>query len=156
MGPGVHLIELSPNCSLTPRAATLFYLSVMAVCLPVAIACTVVGLWPVLPFAGLELLGVGVALQLSMRRGRAREFIRIDERDVVVARWSGSRQVEHRFVRPWTRVRLQRAGVAAWPSRLMLGAMGRSVEVGSFLTEPERQRLGTRLTELLGTARTTG
>lgn len=146
----MHLIELSPNCSLKPRAATFFYVSVLAACLPGVIACAMKGLWLVLPFAGLELLGLAAALALSLRRGRTREYIRIDERDVVVARCRGHEQVLHRFARPWTRVRLRPAGVATWPSRLMLGAMGRTVEVGSFLTETERQRLGTRLAELLG------
>ena len=111
------------------------------------------GFWPVLPFAGLELLGIGTALYISMRRGRTREFIRIDDLDVWFARSRGSRQVQYRFARPWTRVRLRAASVPAWPSRLLLGAMGRSVEVGSFLTEPERQRLQARLAELLGAAR---
>lgn len=148
----MHLIELSPNCSLTPRAATLFYLSVLAVCLPIALACAVAGFWPVLPFAGVELLGLGAALLVSMRKGQVREFIRIDERDVVVGRSGGGRQVQHRFARPWTRVQLRAASVPSWPSRLLLGAMGRTVEVGSFLTEPERRRLKARLTELIGSA----
>lgn len=145
----MHVFELSPNCSLTPRSATLFFVSVAAACLPIAIACVMAGLWPVLPFAGAELLGLGFALRLSLRRGRVREFIRIDERDVTVGRADGSRATEHRFARPWTRVRLSRAGVATWPSRLLVGAMGRSVEVGAFLTEGERRRLGRRLAELL-------
>jgi uncharacterized membrane protein len=145
----VHVFELSPNCSLTPRSATLFFASVAAVCLPVAIACAVAGLWPVLPFAGAELLGLGLALHLSLRRGRVREYIRIDERDVTVGRREAERAVEHRFARPWTRVQLRRARVATWPSRLVVGAMGRSVEVGAFLTEGERRRLGRRLAEVI-------
>jgi uncharacterized membrane protein len=145
----VHFFELRPNCSLTSRSATLFYLSILAVCLPVAIAAALAGLWPVLPFAGLELLGVGAALKISMRRGRDREFVRIDERDVTIGRSSGSRQVEYRFARPWTRVELRTAGVPAWPSRLLVGSMGKTVEIGHFLTESERQRLTARLAELI-------
>lgn len=145
----MHVFELSPNCSLTPRSATLFFASVTAVCLPVALACAAAGLWPVLPFAGAELLGLGLALHLSLRRGRVREYIRVDERDVTVGRREAGRAVEHRFARPWTRVRLRRARVASWPSRLLVGAMGRSVEVGAFLTEGERRRLGRRLSEVI-------
>jgi uncharacterized membrane protein len=40
--------------------------------------------------------------------------------------------------------------VAHWPSRLLLGAHGRTVEVGAFLTEDERLGLRQRLSELLG------
>lgn len=151
-GRSVHLIELSPNCSLTCRAAAFFYFSVVAVCLPIATACAVAGFWPVLPFVGLELLGLGAALCISLKRGHQREFIRIDERDVVVAREHGSGQEQHRFARPWTRVQLRTASVPSWPSRLLLGSMGRTVEVGSFLTEAERHSLKARLVELIGTA----
>jgi len=145
----VLVFELSPNCSLSPRSATLFYASVVAVCLPVAVACAAAGFWPVLPFAGLELAGLAVALRLSLRRGQVRETIRIDEREVTVGRASGREHSEHRFARPWTRVQLRKANVASWPSRLLVGAMGRSVEVGAFLTEGERRRLGRRLAEVI-------
>jgi uncharacterized membrane protein len=148
-GQSVHLLELSPNCSLTSRSATLFYLSVSALALPVAVAFAAAGMWPILPFAGLELLGLGAALVLSLRRGRIRELIRIDERDVVVARTNGRRRVEVRFTRAWTRVQLRRPAYRTWPSRLLLGSMGRTVEVGSFLTEPERRSLKLRLVELI-------
>lgn len=145
----MHLFELSPNCSLTPGTASLFYVSILTVSLSIAGAFAAMGFWPVLPFAGLELLGLGVALHLSLRRGRVREFIRIDERSVVIASADAGRTVEHRFARPWTRVELRAGAVATWPSRLLLGAMGRTVEVGAFLTESERRRLGARLAELL-------
>lgn len=145
----MHLFELSPNCSLTSGTATLFYLSILIVSLAVAGGFAAIGFWPVLPFAGLELLGLGLALRLSLRRGRTREFIRIDERDVVVKRSGGRERMECRFSRPWTRVQLRAAPVPNWPSRLLLGSMGRTVEVGAFLTESERRRLKARLSELL-------
>jgi uncharacterized membrane protein len=145
----VHLFELSPNCSLTSGTATLFYLSILAVVLPVTGACMVLGFWPVLPFAGLELLGLAVALQLSLRRGRKREFVRIDEQSVTVASTSRDRATEHRFARPWTRVELRAGHYPAWPSRLLVGTMGRMVEIGAFLSESERRHLGARLNELI-------
>lgn len=152
----MHFFELRPNCSLTSRSATLFYLSILAVCLPVATAAALAGFWPVLPFAGVELLGIAAALAISLRRGRSREFVRIDERDVTVGRSSGRGQVEFTFPRPWTRVRLREAGVPSWPSRLLVGSMGRTVEIGHFLTEGERRRLEARLAELIPAPRRAG
>jgi len=145
----VHVFELEPNCSLTSHAVFLLYLTILAVSLPVATACAMVGFWPVLPFAGAELLAFAIALQLNLRRGRVREFIRIDEREVTFRRSGDGREAEFRFARPWTRVVLRPAGVPSWPSRLVLASMGRTVEVGRFLTEGERRRLGARLAELL-------
>jgi uncharacterized membrane protein len=146
----VHVFELEPNCSLTFRAAALLYLSILAVTLPVAVACAWAGFWPVLPFAGAEVAAFWIALQLSLRRGRLREQIRIDEREITVQRRGGRRDAVFRFARPWTRVRLVAAGVPTWPSRLLFASMGRSVEVGEFLTETERRQLGARLADLLG------
>lgn len=148
-GAVVHVFELEPNCSLTSRAVFLLYLTILAVSLPVATACAMVGFWPVLLFAGAEVLAFAIALQLSLHRGRVREFIRIDEREVIVRRSGAGRDSELRFPRPWTRVLLRPAAVPSWPSRLVLASMGRTVEVGRFLTEGERRRLGARLTELL-------
>lgn len=145
----MHHFELSPNCSLASRAAALLYLSILAVVLPVAIGCAAAGFWPVLVFAGIELAAFGIALQLSLRRRRMREFIRIDAKEVTVGRAGCGRESEIRFPRPWTRVLLQPAAIASWPSRLVVASMGRSIEVGSFLTESERRRLVARLAELI-------
>jgi uncharacterized membrane protein len=56
MGPKVNhvlTIQLSPNCSLTPRGAALFFGSICLVSFSIALAMTLKGLWPVFPFAGL-------------------------------------------------------------------------------------------------------
>lgn len=152
----MHFFELSPNCSLTPRSAAFFYLSVLTVSLGTAGPFAVAGFWPILVVAGLELLGLGAALYISLRRGRIREFIRIDEREVLVGLSEDGQRAEHRFARPWTTVRLRKADVPAWPSRLLLGSMGRAVEVGAFLTESERLRLRTRLAQLIPSANPAG
>jgi uncharacterized membrane protein len=152
----VHSFELRPNSSLTPRAAVWFFLSIVAVSLPVAAGFAALGYWPVLPFAGLELAGLAWALVFSMRQGRAREYIRIDEGRVLVrkifATFRGaSAQVEYEFPKAWTRIELRRGVPAHWPSRLILRSSNRSVEVGAFLTDGERSSLKARLAEVLGT-----
>jgi uncharacterized membrane protein len=145
----VHRFELSPNCALTRRSAPLFFLSVVAVCLPVAVGAALLGAWMVLPFAGLELAGLAAALCLSLKRGQLRERLQIDELDVQVARYGCGMPSTYRFARPRTRVELRRAAVPHWPSRLLIGEQGRSVEIGAFLTESERERLSRRLAEVL-------
>jgi uncharacterized membrane protein len=144
-----HVFELSPNCSLTIRSAALFYVSILTASLTIAGAFAMAGFWPILPFAGLELLLLGAALCASLRRGRMREYIGISEHDVIVAGSRNGRAEEYRFARAWTRVELQPGAVPAWPSRLWLGSMGRRVEVGAFLTEGERRGLKIRLSQVI-------
>jgi uncharacterized membrane protein len=145
----VHFFELSPNCSLTTRTATFFYVSIFAVTLLIAGSFAALGLWPILPFAGLEMLALAWALAASVRHGRVREYIRIGERVVEIRTSDGNRDERHTFARPWARVELRRAPYRTWPSRLVVGTRGRSVEVGAFLTETERRRLQLRLMELI-------
>jgi len=146
----VHRFELRPNCSLTRRTATLFFLGISTVSLGIAGSFAAAGYWPILPFAGLELAALGAALWISMRQGRLRELIRVDDSNVTVRKSHGDQFREYEFQRPWTQVHLQRPTASNWPSRLCLRSMGRSVEVGSFLTEEERDGLRGRLTEVIG------
>lgn len=146
----MYLFELRPNASLTHRDAAFFFLSIAAVSLAVAIGFATAGFWPVLPFAGLELAALGVALRASLRHGRTREVIRVDEDSVLLQQTGPGRMTEHRFARPWTRVELQHAENASWPSRLIMQSGGRRIEIGAFLTEDEKSSLRTRLAELLG------
>jgi uncharacterized membrane protein len=145
----MHLFEISPNCSLTPRQAVVFYLSIAGVTLVIGLAFAAAGLWPVLPFVGLELALLGYGLRVVQRRAREREWIRVDERDVLVRQQRGRAVREHRFARPWTRVELRAPRAPTWPSRLLLASQGRSVEVGACLTEGERHGLRRRLAEVL-------
>ena len=117
--------------------------------LSVAIGFALVGYWPILPFAGLELLALGVALRWSLREGQRRELIRIDESHITVSKSARGQVNEYRFVRPWTRVELEKARTATWPRRLLLTSKGRTIEVGEFLTEDERESLCLRLTEVI-------
>lgn len=127
----------------------MFFLGIVAVSLTVAGGFTAAGYWPILPIAGLEMLALGAALHWSMRRGRLREIIRIDERHVRVSKTGMNRQTDYEFSRPWTRVELVEPPTPNWPTRLLLRSMGRSVEVGAFLTDSERDGLRRRLAEVI-------
>ncbi len=145
----MHEIELYPNCSLTPRAAALFYSSIVGISFFVAGSFAYLGLWPVLPFAGLEMLAVGAALAASMRRGQYREVILVDGEHVRISKHGGYAKENVAFPRYWTRIQIRRAPYRGHPSRLMIGSRGKYCEVGAFLTEEERHGLGKRLVRIL-------
>jgi len=145
----MHTFELSPNCSLSARSATFFFGSIFAVSMAVAIGFASAGFWPVLLAASLELAGLGAALWWSRRQGERRELILIGERNVIVRKIRAGQATEIEFRRPWTHVVLEPAAARNWPNRLILRSMGRSVEVGCFLTDCERKSLKKRLTGVL-------
>ncbi len=63
-------IELSPNCSLSPAGARLFFGATCLFSLAFCMIFVVMGFWPVLPFWALEMLVLGFALAASMRHHR--------------------------------------------------------------------------------------
>jgi len=145
-----HRIELAPNCSLTPRGARLFVASLGLVTFTVAGFFAAQGLWPVLPFAGLEIGLLAWAVRSSMRRGLEREVIVVSDSDVVVERRAPSGSCRTVFPRHWARVTLRGPQPARYPSRLSIESHGRACEVGRFLTDDERRRLAAQLERLVG------
>jgi len=107
------------------------------------------GFWPVLPFAGLELFALGVALGLSIRRGRYCEVISVYRDRIVMEKGVGRIEERIELPRHWARVELARAPWRGHPSRLLLRCHGKSWEVGAVLTESERESLRLRLAELI-------
>jgi uncharacterized membrane protein len=111
------------------------------------------GYWPVLPFAGLELLALGWAVYQVAQHGRRRQVITItaDRIRIEKGRLHGRRNTgggpesSREFPRAWARVELVKPRRGWYPSRLLIGASGKAVPVGEFLTDEEREELKTRL-----------
>lgn len=142
-------LELVPNCSLTPRGAIAFFLSLCVVSFAVAGYFAARGLWPILPFAGLEMGLLGFALWLSLRRRHHVQSILVtDERIEVVTHGAGP---AHRFtaLRHWTRVRWLDPD-SGRRGRLVLESQGQRCEIGALLSDEERRGIYLRLRAWLG------
>jgi uncharacterized membrane protein len=144
------IIQLSPNCSLTPRGALLFFSSICVVTFSIATAMLVKGLWPIFPFAGLEMLVLGWALRSSLRRRHCSQTITVTHEQVAVETLERTHRERVVFPRHWAQVKLRRADTHLHPSRLTIESHGRSCEVGGFLTEEERRALAGRLMRSVG------
>ena len=148
-GDESHRIVVTPNLSLSNRGAVVFFLVVSAPALAIAFSWAARGMWPILPFAGAELLLLGLCLYLVQRRQRFREVITLEADQVVLQRGMGRPQETHRFNRAWVRVELDEATHLNYPVRLFLREGNREQEVGRCLPEDERRSLGKRLKGLL-------
>jgi uncharacterized membrane protein len=144
-----HHFDLSPNCSLSPRGAVLFFVTVCIPTFAVAGGATLLGFWPVLPFAGAEMLLLGWALYTNMQRRFEHETIDVSETQVVV---EYSRGETKRFVFPrhWARVKIRRPKSPLHRSQLVIELHGRGCEIGAFLSEEERQQMAAELRRLIG------
>ncbi|HEY5644421.1 MAG TPA: DUF2244 domain-containing protein [Pseudomonadales bacterium] len=138
-------IVIRPNRSLTRRQLQLAFLGIAVVCLGIASAFAAIGLWPVLPFAGAEVIVVGIGFFLSARAGEEREIVLVGGNKVAVEK--GRRRIRERMElqRAWAQIRLLRPGIRWYPSRLVIRSHGKAVELGAFLNEQERCQLADRL-----------
>ena len=143
-------IEICPNCSLSVRAARLFFAGACVVPVGIAGLLSLHGFWPVLPFAGLEMALLGWALNVSLERRFHRQTITVTEADVSIDTRARSRCEHVVFPRHWALVILRRPAARLHPSRLTIESHGRQCELGSFLTEEERRGLALRLQRLIG------
>jgi len=148
--PVAARIEIAPHCALTPRTAWLFFLSFCAVCFGFSGFVASRGFWPVLPFAGLEMALLGWALHASMKRRHRVQLITVTDNEVVVDETDHKSRSHMVFPRHWAQVKLRNANSPLHPSRLLIETHGRGCEIGSFLTEQERQGLAKRLRRLIG------
>lgn len=144
------MFQIAPNCSLRPRAAVLFFASICLVSFAIAGTLALLGMWPILPFAGLEMLALGWALHASLRRRHHTQTILLTDDLVRVETRSGSHCEQIEFTRHWAQVKLRRADIRMHPSRLTIESHGRSYEVGGFLNEEERQALAGQLMRSVG------
>ena len=128
----------------------LFFLTACAPCFGIAGVLTFLGFWPVLPFAGLEMLLLGAALRISLQRRHHRQTIVVSESEVAVQSTIGKIHSEVVFPRHWAQVKLRRSTSRLHPSRLVIESHGRQCAVGDFLTEDERRGLYGKLVGLIG------
>ena len=121
------------------------YTVIAAVVLGIGLVFAWHGYWPVLPFAGLEIVVLGVAFYLCLTRSQVREVVTISREKVCVER--GRKQPEQRWECPraWARISMERSPIAWYPSRLSVAFQGQQVEIGRFLNEMERQSLAVEL-----------
>ena len=142
-------IDLTPHCSLSVRGAVMFFGSVALPTFGVAGVATALGFWPVLPFAGAEMLLLAWALHSNMQRRFERETIDISDAEVVIS-YSNGNPARVVFPRHWARVKIRRPNSPLHRSHLVIESHGRAYEVGKFLTEEERRQLAAALRLRIG------
>ena len=134
---------------MSPRGLVITVACLAAVCLTIALVFFALGRWLVLPFAGLEIFVVGLAVGYTLRRSHDYEIIEIDGPDIVVTKREGSQTHHFSFQKYWARVSLEPGRARLLPNRLIIGSHGRFVEIGTQITDEARAELAERLKNVL-------
>ncbi len=145
-----HLV-IGPNASLSRLQAWGFMGLLGSVSLAIGGFFAVQGFWPILPFAGLELAAVGLALGHSLRRNAYREVVSFEAETISIAFGMAGRgaAAQVKLSRSGTRVLLESGPHRNSPTQLRLSCGGQTVLLGRCLTDAERERIAMRMRELI-------
>jgi len=143
--PAQWRFVLAPTRSASWAQIQQFFGLVAGVSLVIAVTFAFMGFWPVLPFAGAELALLWYCLYRSATDALVSEVIDIDSGTVAVERGLRTARTQWKFQRAWTHVELQAAPARLHLSLLLLGSHGKTVRLGAFLTEEERQGVAQEL-----------
>ena len=131
------------NNSLTSSGRLLVFGFVCAVSLGIALAFTILyGAWPLLPFAGAELLGLSLALHHVDRRAGDYERVAIERDRITVEVVDRARMRRHEFSSYWAQVIVANE---VRQCRVAIRSHGREVELGRHLDACGRRMLAREL-----------
>jgi uncharacterized membrane protein len=143
------MIIAKPNCSASWRSNMLVLLALAVPSLIAATAFALLGAWPILPFASLELLALGSSLYYVNWKLQYRHVITLSEDSI----W-----IDKGFYAPKRRWKFPRRDIdlAIVPERhpwdgpdLSLQATGESISVGEFLNRDDSLKLAALLRQEL-------
>lgn len=141
---GAFEFHSRPLCSLTRAQARLTLVGAACLCFGVAIGFAALGVWLVLPFAGMEIGLLAWALETLRRRECNYETLTIDG-DAVVLEWrDGKRCGRREMNRQWVRVVCD-CTAPGRNCRLSVSSHGRATEVGQYLSDEARLQLAATL-----------
>ncbi len=142
-------ILIMPNKAMPWHQLVCIYSIIASFTIGVALGFFFQGLTLVLPFAGLEVVALGVVLYISAWRGGVKEVINVTGEKIRIEIGHDSPERCYELKRVWAQVVLQRPWNNWYPSRLFIRSHGRQVEIGRFLNEAERQGLAKELQKII-------
>ncbi len=136
------------NNSLTSGGRTLFMGSLGTVVLVIAIGFALNGAWLILPFAGLDMLGLVLACWVMQRQAGDYESVSIAGEKVVIQQCRSGQLRTLEFNRYWAQAVFSPAPGRPG-GRLAIRSHGREVEIGIHLTAAQRAATARQLRECL-------
>ncbi len=136
----VHFV-IRPNGSLNRQHLPLLYVLLVVICLGIALRFAFLGYWMILPFAVVDMLGVGLVLYLINQNSAYRERVIVGRDHVVIRHVEKNNRQAWRFPIHWTQIRLDQPIHRWYLPRLLLGSKGKWVEIGQCLNGEERESL---------------
>ncbi|MGA2549332.1 MAG: DUF2244 domain-containing protein [Burkholderiaceae bacterium] len=136
---------LKRNCALSPLQLVFFYLTLVFVSLLIGTAFALLGAWPILPFSGVEMLALGVALWVYARHATDHERVLLNEEALIVETVNAGSTTVMRLNPLWVQVVTE----TGFRTAVFLREQGRRIAVGRHLDEVGRKRFAHELRRAL-------
>ncbi len=134
------------NQSLSKRGNQIFFLTMLCVSFTIALAFAWQGLWVIIPFAGIEMLALGLALYWCINRLSRVETITISDKEVSLdVQQQHCKQSSCRFPKAWTRATVLSPQAITQRRQLWLEGNRSKVEIGAFLDDREKVKLASAI-----------
>ncbi len=137
------------NQSLSWRGNKIFIINVGILSFSIAGVFALHGLWLILPFVGLEILILSVALYTCCLRNRYKEVITVGNEKLIVEKGLQQPNETWEFDRAWVNLELRDSKLLGHPSKLLVRSKGSQTEIGECLTDEERESLARSLMRTL-------
>ena len=144
-----HRILLRPNQSTDWKSSLIFILIIAFTCLTIGIGFTFAGATMILPFAGLEVLFVGICVYLVMKKTYKQEVITLTKETLKIEKGGGNIDQVWEYFRMWSYVSVERPDHPWYPAHIIVTSKGERVPIGDFLNEDEKEDLVTNLERII-------
>ena len=144
-----YRILLRPNQSTDWKTSFIFISIIAFTCLAIGIGFAFAGATMILPFAGLEVIFVGVCVYLVMKKTYKQEVITLTQETLKIEKGEGKIDQVWEYFRMWSFVSVERPQHPWYPAHIVVTSKGERVPIGDFLNEDEKEELVSNLERII-------
>lgn len=137
-------IILYPHRSLSPKGFLILMLCIIFVSFSIGAFFMLKGAWPVFGFFGLDVLLVYIAFKVNYHDAKRYEKIRLWENSLIIKKKSDNgKSNTWKFNPYWVRLEMKKSQSRS--SDLNLSSHGKTISIGSFLSNQEKEEVANTL-----------
>lgn len=148
-----HRILIKPNQSISWKSGLVFVLVIAFTCLSIGLGFAYVGATLILPFAGLEVIFVGICTYLVLNKTSQQEVITLSKDKLIIEKGAYRLKKVWEYFRLWSYITVERPQHPWYPAHIVVTSKGERVPLGDFLTEQEKEELVSSLESIINDLR---
>ena len=144
-----HRILIRPNQSISWKSGLVFVLVIAFTCLSIGLGFAYVGATLILPFAGLEVIFVGICTYLVLNKTSQQEVITLSKDKLIIEKGAYRLKKVWEYFRLWSYITVERPQHPWYPAHIVVTSKGERVPLGDFLNEQEKEELVSNLENII-------